>query len=152
VLKAVAAKPASCKVIGGSAVQRVGRRAEIFFMWKLTAAAAFCLALVCSGCDVRTKVREDATKWSLDKEMKRYVYTEELGPTIVASMVFASAPAGGPAASNAIIIDRAWGTAFASIKPEDTYIPSIFEVPDPNRKPRFGPVIRTRQATTGWAD
>ena len=117
-------------------------------MWKVTAAATVCLALVCSGCDIKIKLDPESER-AFDKEITRFVYTEEGGPNIVASMVFASAPAGGPAALNAIIIDRAWGTAFASFKPEVNYVPSMFEIPDPNRKPRIGPVIRSRQVTDG---
>lgn len=97
------------------------------------------LALACCGCDA-------ATEKALHEEIVRHVYSEQLGPVVVASIVGSAAPCGGPSMLHALCTDHAWGVLFASAgtKPDAEFVPSMFEVPDPNRPVQIGPSLRVR--------
>ena len=99
---------------------------------RLTLTASSTLAFFAGGCDAGSE------KALLD-EFQREMYTRDLGPVVLASIVFASVPAGAPSALSALCTDRAWGMAAASFttdpdSPETTYVPSMFETPDPTRR------------------
>ena len=107
-------------------------------MWKLTATAS--LTLACCGCDAKTQK-------AYREEFARVIYAQEYGPTIVASIVGASAPPGGPAVLNALWADQAWRMLFTKVAPDSEYVQSMFEVPNPNRPVKITITSRIRHVT-----
>jgi hypothetical protein len=84
------------------------------------------LALAYCGCDAKTDK-------AVMQEVMRYGYVEGNSRWVVTSIVGASAPSGGPAALNALCTDQAWRMWVAREAPEFEHVPSMFELPDPNR-------------------
>lgn len=94
-------------------------------------------AVACSGCDAKTQK-------AITQEVQRFTYVEVHGPMVLASIVGASTPAGGPATLNGLCTDQMWRLWVGKQLPESEPVPSLFEVPDPNRPVQITRISRTR--------
>ena len=82
--------------------------------------------LGCGGCD-------PATQKAFLEEANRDAYVELIGPTVVTSIIGMSAAPCGPIALNAFCTDQTWRMLVSRNAPDFKYVPSMFEMPDPNR-------------------
>ena len=105
----------------------------------LIAVGVSAVAAACSGCDAKTQK-------ALTQEVLRVTYVEGHGPVVLASIVGASAPPGGPAALNGLCTDQMWRLLVGKQLPEFESVPSLFEVPDPHRPFQITTTSHTRQA------
>jgi hypothetical protein len=76
----------------------------------------------CCGCDPESQR-------AYNQEVLRYIYAECNGPTVVASIIGASA-AGG---LHGLCTDQSWRMLAGTKIPEFESVPSMFEIADPNR-------------------
>jgi hypothetical protein len=104
---------------------------------RLSKATAFLmLAGTCGGCSRQEQIE-------LQREVARVTYMEQLGPIVVASIVGTAGPVSGPAGLSPLCTDQAWRMLIASETGDRGYGPSVFEVPDPNRRFKIGPITRS---------
>ena len=96
------------------------------------------LAFLASGCDQKT---QDA----LRQEALRVAYTTAFTPVIFPSVVGSAAPVGGPAALNGLCMDQVWRARGAAVFSEADHIPSVLEIPDPNRPVRINNISTNKQ-------
>jgi hypothetical protein len=101
----------------------------------LAAAVAAIAVVGTSGCDpeqsgrVLRQVAEQVDE--INHEALRVIILQEVGPQIIPSIVFASAPTGGPPALSTLCSDAGWRTAIAG--PDPAIVPpSVLETPNPN--------------------
>jgi hypothetical protein len=87
--------------------------------------------MACSGCDAETQK-------AFTRDVLRPIYVEHYGSMVVASIIGASAPAGGPAVLNCLCTDQAWRALIDTRLPEIKPVPSMFDVPAPNRLIQIG--------------
>ena len=66
------------------------------------------------------------------KEIVRATYMDDVAPIVIASVVGSSAPTCCPSWLHAIATDQLWILMF-STRPDPETVPSIYEIPDPNR-------------------
>jgi hypothetical protein len=111
-------------------------------MRQLIAFGVAAAVLSCCGCDVKIEI-DAKSKHAIDQEISRFVYVENIGPMVVASTVGTSASPIGPAGLNCLGTDQMFRMKASPMFPELGHVPSMFEVPDPNRKPKITTISRS---------
>jgi hypothetical protein len=99
-------------------------------------------AFSCCGCDIKIEI-DPKSQNAIKQEILRYSYVEDIGPMIVASMVGASASPNGLAGLDGLCTDQTWRMWMRTKAPDFEHVPSMFEVPDPNRKPKITIISRS---------
>lgn len=112
-------------------------------MRQLIALGLAAAALSFCGCNVKLQLAP-----AMKQELSRCGYVELIGPMVVASAVGASASPIGPAGLNCLGTDQMFRMKASPVFPELDHVPSMFEVPDPNRPVKIK-TIHAAQFLTG---